>query len=46
MAGHSYDGYLAAGRRIVKAYEDQHTWLLASPDNRGVDIAGCADLEA
>ena len=35
-----------AGGRIVKAYEDQRTWLLASPDNHGVDIAGWADLEA
>ena len=37
---------VAAGGRIVKAYEDQHTWILASPDNHGVDIAGWADLEA
>jgi 4a-hydroxytetrahydrobiopterin dehydratase len=37
---------VAAGGRIVKAYEDQRTWLLASPDNHGVDIAGWADLEA
>ena len=37
---------VAAGGRIVKAYEDQCTWLLASPDNHGVDIAGWADLEA
>jgi 4a-hydroxytetrahydrobiopterin dehydratase len=37
---------VAACGRIVKAYEDQRTWLLASPDNHGVDIAGWADLEA
>jgi len=37
---------VAAGGRIVKAYEDQRTWILASPDNHGVDIAGWADLEA
>jgi 4a-hydroxytetrahydrobiopterin dehydratase len=37
---------VAAGGRIVKAYEDQRTWLLASPDNHGVDIAGWADLQA
>ncbi len=36
---------VAAGGRIVKAYEDQRTWILASPDNHGVDIAGWADLE-
>jgi len=27
-------------------YEDPRTWILASPDNHGVDIAGLADLEA
>jgi 4a-hydroxytetrahydrobiopterin dehydratase len=37
---------VAAGGRIVKAFEDQRTWLLASPDNHGVDIAGWADLQA
>ena len=37
---------VAAGGRIVKAYEDQRTWILASPDNHGVDIAGWADLQA
>jgi 4a-hydroxytetrahydrobiopterin dehydratase len=37
---------VAAGGRIVKAYEDERTWILASPDNHGVDIAGWADLEA
>jgi 4a-hydroxytetrahydrobiopterin dehydratase len=37
---------IAAGGRIVKAYEEQRTWILASPDNHGVDIAGWADLEA
>ena len=37
---------VAAGGRIVKAYEDQCTWILASPDNHGVDIAGWADLQA
>ena len=37
---------VAAGERIVKAYAVQRTWILASPDNHGVDIAGWADLEA
>ncbi len=37
---------VAVGGRIVKAYADQRTWILASPDNHGVDIAGWADLEA
>ena len=37
---------VAAGGRIVKAYEDQRTWILASPDNHGVDIVGWADPEA
>jgi 4a-hydroxytetrahydrobiopterin dehydratase len=37
---------VAAGGRIVKAYKDERTWILASPDNHGVDIAGWADLEA
>jgi 4a-hydroxytetrahydrobiopterin dehydratase len=37
---------VAAGGRIVKAYEDQRTWILASPDNHCVDIAGWADLQA
>jgi len=27
------------------AYEDPRTWILTSPDNHGVDIAGLADLE-
>ena len=34
---------VAAGGRIVKAYEDQRTWILASPDNHGVDIASWTD---